>query len=154
MTDDKQLYELADLDDDARRLIRAAMEARHNAYAPYSDFAVGAALRDGGGEIHSGCNVEISSYGLTLCAERVALFAAWASGVRHCTALAVVGPGSGGAPTPPCGACRQVIWDLAEGATVYLATLDGRAQIWTASELLPGPFGPADLGSHGGGSDA
>ena len=152
MPNHKQLHELADLEDDARRLIRAAMGARHNAYAPYSDFTVGAALRDSGGEIHSGCNVEISSYGLTLCAERVALFTAWATGVRHCQALAVVGPGSAGTPTPPCGACRQVIWDLASGATVYLATLDGKVQIWTASELLPGPFGPTDL--HGGGSEA
>ncbi len=152
MSNDKPLYELADLEEDARRLIRAAMEARHNAYTPYSDFAVGAALRDGGGAIHSGSNVEISSYGLTLCAERVALFAAWGAGVRRCTALAVVGPGSGGAPTPPCGACRQVIWDLAGEATVYLATLDGKVQIWTASELLPGPFGLANLGAHGGGS--
>ncbi|MGD8330025.1 MAG: cytidine deaminase [Acidobacteriota bacterium] len=135
----------SDLDEAARRLIDQAKGARANAHAPYSGFAVGAAVRCARGNLFLGCNVEISSYSLTMCAERVALFAARAAGSCDIEAIAVVGPGDGGTPTPPCGACRQVIWDLAPDAVVYLATPDGAVQTWAAAELLPEPFGPRQL---------
>lgn len=142
----------SDLDDAARRLIDQAKAARANAHAPYSGFAVGAAVRCARGNLFLGCNVEISSYGLTMCAERVALFAARAAGAREIEAVAVVGPGIGGKPTPPCGACRQVIWDLAPEAVVYLATPDGEVESWSAGDLLPEPFGPQQLAARKEGS--
>ncbi|MFQ5743235.1 MAG: cytidine deaminase, partial [Acidobacteriota bacterium] len=104
---------LEDLEPQERELIAAARAARARAHAPYSHFAVGAAVRTADGIIHPGCNIEISSYGLTLCAERVALFGARAAGATRLQALALVAAGKAGRPTPPCGACRQVIWDLA-----------------------------------------
>ena len=116
-------------------LVAAALRARENAHAPYSSFSVGAALRAVDGTV-------------TECAERVALFAARAAGAREFDALAVTGPDSVGRPTPPCGACRQVIWDLAGDISVYLATATGEVQIWKAAELLPEPFGPAHLEEH------
>jgi len=137
-----------DLPRGERDLIATALRARENAHAPYSGFVVGAALRAVDGTVYLGCNVEISSYGLTECAERVALFAARAVGAREFDALAVVGPDSVGRPTPPCGACRQVIWDLAGDITIYLAAAEGEVQIWKAAELLPEPFGPAHLKEH------
>ena len=126
-------------------LIDAARDARQHAHAPYSGYLVGAAVRLPAGNIVSGCNVEISSYGLTMCAERVALFAARAAGGGRPQAIAVVGPGDGSRPTPPCGACRQVLWDLAGDVPVLLATLDGLVEEWTAASLLPSPFGPEHL---------
>ena len=145
---------VTELDDPVRQLIAAAEAARGNAHAPYSGFAVGAALRASDGTIFPGCNVEISSYGLTMCAERVALFAARAAGAESFEMLAVVGPGRGGNPTPPCGACRQVIWDLAGDIPLYLATPSGRVERWQASELLPDPFGPKDLVDRADTADA
>ena len=137
-----------ELDGATRRLIDQAAEARGNAHAPYSGFAVGAAVRAVDGRVFFGCNVEISSYGLTMCAERVALFAARAAGAQELEAIAVVGPGANGVPTPPCGACRQVIWDLAPKAEIFLATPAGRVTVRTAADLLPDPFGPAQLAAH------
>ena len=128
-----------------RKLVEAAVRARNEAHAPYSGFAVGAAALDADLRFHRGCNVENSSYGLTVCAERVALFSAVADGAAEITAIAVAGPGARGRPTAPCGACRQVIWDLAGDIPVLLATLDGRVEVWTAAALLPAPFGPMDL---------
>jgi len=136
---------LDDLQPAERDLIAAALRARENAHAPYSSFSVGAALRAVDGTVYLGCNVEISSYGLTECAERVALFAARAAGAREFAALAVAGPDGAGRPTPPCGACRQVIWDLAGDINVYLVASTGAVQVWRAAELLPEPFGPAHL---------
>ena len=141
------LVPIADLEPDQRKLVEAAIRARSRSHAPYSHFKVGAAVLDAELRQHRGCNVEISSYGLTLCAERVALFAARAAGSAPVTALAVVGPGRGSQPTPPCGACRQVIWDLAGDIPVLMATLDGHVEIWRTSELLPAAFGPDDLDS-------
>ena len=141
------LVQIADLEPDQRKLVEAATRARSRAHAPYSSFKVGAAALDADLRQHYGCNVEISSYGLTLCAERVALFAARAAGNAPVTALAVVGPGHGSQPTPPCGACRQVIWDLAGDIPVLMATLNGHVEIWRASRLLPAPFGPDHLDS-------
>lgn len=144
--------DLSDLDDATRRLIDQARGARDHAHAPYSGFAVGAAVRCANGNLFLGCNVEISSYGLSMCAERVALFAARASGARDIEAIAIVGPGTDGQPTPPCGACRQVIWDLAPEAQVWLATPEGQVESHTPAELYPDPFGPAQLTAHEGGS--
>ena len=143
-------HKVSELDEPARRLIEQAKGARRNAHAPYSGFAVGAAVRTDGGNLFLGCNIEISSYGLTMCAERVALFAARATGAQAFEAIAVVGPGCDGAPTPPCGACRQVIWDLAPDAEIYLATPEGEVEVRTAGELLPEPFGPEQLAGHDG----
>lgn len=136
---------LADLPPEHRKLVEAAGRARQHAHAPYSGFAVGAAALDRDLRLHRGCNVENSSYGLTICAERVALVSAVADGAEDITALAVVGPGSNGRPTPPCGACRQVIWDLAGDVTVLLATLEGEVEVWRAGDLLPAAFGPENL---------
>ncbi len=137
--------EQGDHDEATLRLIEAATQARDRAHAPYSGFAVGAAVRSTDGEVYPGCNVEISSYGLTICAERVALFAARAAGVIEFEAMAVIGPGHDGVPTPPCGACRQVIWDLAGDIDIYLAAPDGSIETRRTSELLPEPFGPEQL---------
>jgi cytidine deaminase len=128
-----------------RKLVEAAIRARRHAHAPYSGFAVGAAALDADLRLHRGCNVENSSYGLTICAERVAIFSAVADGASDITAIAVAGPGHQGRPTPPCGACRQVIWDLAGNVTTLLATLDGRVEVWRAADLLPAAFGPDNL---------
>ncbi len=128
-----------------QQLIDEARRARDRAHAPYSGFAVGAAARAADGRVFPGCNVEISSYGLTICAERVALFAARAAGAREIEALAVVGPGNGDVPTSPCGACRQVIWDLAGNIDVYLVTPGGNLRVRRTAGLLPDPFGPDQL---------
>jgi cytidine deaminase len=141
--------QLSDLDEAARRLIDCAGAARANAHAPYSGFTVGAALRCARGNLFLGCNVEISSYGLTMCAERVALFAGCAAGARNFDAMAIVGPGSQTSPTTPCGACRQVIWDLAPNIDIYLATPDGSVEICKPENLLPDPFGPSQLTRRG-----
>ncbi len=124
---------LDELRDEQKALVEAAALARGNAHAPYSRFRVGAA------------GPEISSYSLTVCAERVALFAARAAGADDIVELAVMGPGRGEIPTSPCGACRQVIWDLAPQANVLLATPSGSVAVWSPRNLLPGPFGPDDL---------
>ena len=142
----KELIDASELAPGERKLVEAAIRARAQAHAPFSDFAVGAAALDSDLRIHRGCNVENSSYSLTICAERVALFSAVADGAGEITSIAVAGPGHQGRPTPPCGACRQVIWDLAGDVTVLLATLDGKVEVWRASELLPAAFGPTDLG--------
>lgn len=122
-----------------QELVAAARDARERARAIYSGYRVGAAARVDG-RIVLGCNVEISSYGLTMCAERVALFAAVAGGGQSVEQIAVLGPGLAGRPTPPCGACRQVIWDLAGDVTVLLATPEGDVEVWSARDLLPAPF--------------
>jgi cytidine deaminase len=122
------------------RLITAAAEAREGAVAPYSQFKVGAALLTKAGEIISGANVESASYGLTCCAERVALFGALTSGKRAFTAIAVVARAADG--PMPCGACRQLLAEYASDAMVYVA--DSRrlkvVKQFTVRELLPGAF--------------
>jgi cytidine deaminase len=120
------------------QLIAAAMQARHRAHAPYSKFHVGAALATEAGTIITGCNVESASYGLTLCAERVALAKAVSEGQRPCGRIAVVADTP--TPTPPCGACRQLIWELAGNVEVILANLEGQTVIFTMQELLPHAF--------------
>jgi cytidine deaminase len=129
---------------DARhRLIDAAREARLHACARYSGFAVGAALEDSGGHIYPGVNVESSSYGLTCCAERTALFTALTAGARAFRAIAVVTAAA--RLTPPCGACRQVLWDYCGDIPVVLANLDGAVETHSLSSLLPHAFDDQNL---------
>lgn len=116
---------------------------RERAYAPYSHFAVGAAVQTAASTIFVGCNIENAAYPLTLCAERVALFNAYAAGERDIVALAVVTPTSDVAS--PCGACRQVIFELAPRSQVILLNLQGQQRIVTPQELLPYGFGPSQL---------
>jgi cytidine deaminase len=119
-------------------LIAAARSARENAHAPYSNFRVGAAVRANSGRIFSGCNVENSTYGLTLCAERVAIFKAISEGERGFDTVAVVTDTD--SLTPPCGACRQIIWEFCGDANVVLANLQGKIELHRMSALLPRPF--------------
>ncbi len=126
------------LDPETRKLIEAAKAARADAIAPYSQFLVGAALETLDGEIYRGCNIENASYGLTVCAERVAAFKAVSEGARGFARIAVVADTD--ALTPPCGACRQVLWELCGDLEVILANLAGRHETMRLSELLPRPF--------------
>jgi cytidine deaminase len=119
-------------------LIAAASLARENAHAPYSNFRVGAAVRARSGRVFTGCNVENSTYGLTLCAERVAIFKAISEGERGFDAVAVVTDTD--ALTPPCGACRQIIWEFCGDAEVVLANLKGKVEVHRMSVLFPQPF--------------
>jgi cytidine deaminase len=130
---------------DLARLIEEARRASGQAYAPYSRFRVGAAVLTEGGDIFSGCNVENASYGLTICAERNAVFQAVAAGRREVVAVVVYTPTLN--PTAPCGACRQVLNEFGPGALV-VCVCDGPESIRTAlSELLPQAFGPKNLGT-------
>lgn len=117
-------------------LLAAAIKARQNAYAPYSKFKVGAAVRTADG-IYQGCNVENASYGLTCCAERNAIFAAIAGGAKGIEALCVVADTK--EPVSPCGACRQVMAEF-KIPKIILANLEGKAAIYTYDELLPYSF--------------
>ncbi len=119
-------------------LIDAATRARANAFAPYSNFQVGAALEDDAGRIHTGCNVENATYGLTLCAERVAVFKAISEGARKFRRIAVAADSE--ALTPPCGACRQILWEFCGDIEVVLVNLKGKAKSFRLSELFPSPF--------------
>jgi cytidine deaminase len=125
---------------DKQQLVRAAARARERAVAPYSKFKVGAALLAKNGEIISGANVESASYGLTCCAERVALFNALTSGKKNFVAVAVVARAPGG--PMPCGACRQLLAEYAPGAKVLVADSRVLAKIreFTVRELLPSAF--------------
>lgn len=129
-------------------LLDAAADARERAYAPYSGFAVGAAVRTGSGEIVGGCNVENAAYPATICAERVALTAAVAAGHRDPVAVAVVGSGPGA--TTPCGVCRQVLNELGPTMRVLAAGGDGIVVASSLEALLPHAFGPARLAAGGG----
>ncbi len=119
-------------------LAEAATVARENAVAPYSNFRVGAALETAGGIVYTGCNIENASYSLTVCAERVALFKAVSEGEKDFTALAVVTDTE--RLTPPCGACRQVIWEFCGDIPVTLSNLKGRSRTVKMSEILPNAF--------------
>jgi cytidine deaminase len=126
-----------------RRLERAARAAAGRAYAPYSRFRVGAAVLGATGKLYPGCNVENASYGLCICAERSAVFAAIAAGEHSVSAVAVYTPTP--RPTLPCGACRQVIHEFG-GDAVVISVCDGTERIETTlAALLPSAFGPADL---------
>ncbi len=129
-------------------LIAAAAAARAHAFAPYSQFAVGAALEAADGRIFPGCNVESASYGLTICAERNALFRAVCEGARSFLRVAVVTDTE--KPTPPCGACRQLLWEFAPDAEVLLANLRGDVVKYTVGELIPGAFDQQQLTARRG----
>ena len=122
----------------------AAKAAMENAYCRYSDFRVGAAVLMGGEDIFVGCNVENASYGLTMCAERNAIFQAIAKGHRDLKAVVVVTPTE--EATPPCGACRQVINEFNPEADIFIFGRDDAGQQFKLSELLPHAFGPQNLG--------
>lgn len=125
------------------KLIKMALEARQWAYAPYSNYKVGAALVTPSGRFFTGCNVENAAYPTGLCAERVAIFKAVSEGEREFTALAVVTSNGG----TPCGACRQVMAEFGVDTVVLIADAEGKMrQEITVTELLPGAFGPGDLG--------
>ncbi len=119
-------------------LIAAARAAREHARADYSGFKVGAALETADGTIVTGCNIENATYGLTVCAERVAMFKALSEGHREFRRMVVVAPPK--APTPPCGACRQVLWEFAGDLELILANATGETGRHRMSELLPQPF--------------
>ena len=119
-------------------LIKEATIARENASAPFSKFKVGAALRTASGKVFHGCNVENCTYGLTVCAERVALLSAIAAGERSFTAVAVVTQSD--VPGTPCGPCRQLLWEYCGDIDVTLANLTGQKIEYTLSTLLPYPF--------------
>ncbi len=124
-------------------LIAAAKQARENSHAPYSNFRVGAALRAASGRIFPGCNVENATYGLTMCAERVAIFKAISEGERGFTSIAVVTDTE--ALTPPCGACRQLIWEFCGDIPVTLANLAGKTEVLRMKDLFPKPFDESNL---------
>jgi cytidine deaminase len=119
-------------------LIVAAKQARENAHAPFSNFRVGAAVRAHSGRVYTGCNIENATLGLTCCAERVAIFKAMSEGERGFNAIAVVTDGE--ALTPPCGACRQIIWEFCGDIPVLLANVNGKVEKETSAGLLPRQF--------------
>ncbi|HEY3119103.1 MAG TPA: cytidine deaminase [Vicinamibacteria bacterium] len=128
---------------DLHELALFAREARESAYAPFSRFKVGAAVRLAGGKVITGCNVESASYGLTMCAERVAVFKAVSEGLTRFEAVAVVADSP--RLTAPCGACRQVLWELCGDVPLRIEDLRGRARTVKMSELLPLPFDARNL---------
>jgi cytidine deaminase len=119
-------------------LLSAALKARENAFAPYSNFKVGAALEDETGLVHTGCNVENATYGLTVCAERVAVLKAISEGVRRFRRIVVAADSP--SFTPPCGACRQILWEFCGDIEIVLVNLKGRTKSFQLSELFPSPF--------------
>jgi cytidine deaminase len=126
------------LSEDLAPLIEAAKRARLQSVAPFSNFLVGAAVRTPEGRVYTGCNVESASYGLTVCAERVAIWKALSEGEHHFTDLAVVADTE--TLTPPCGTCRQIIWEFARGASIVFANLDGKTETFHIADLLPRAF--------------
>lgn len=129
--------------DALQALAEAAIAARKVAYAPYSHFAVGAAVLTASGKIYPGGNIENAAYSLVMCAERVAIYSAYAAGERDIVAVAVVTPTD--AVASPCGGCRQVLFELAPRSRIVLLNLNGDRQLTTPQELLPHGFGPTQL---------
>jgi len=119
-------------------LMSAALAVRENARAAYSNFQVGAALEDLTGRIHTGCNVENATYGLTICAERVAVFKAVSEGAREFRRLAVAADTE--TLTPPCGACRQILWEFCGDIPIVLLNPRGKSETVRLKDLLPRPF--------------
>ena len=123
---------------DATPLIEAARAVRLQAHAPFSRFLVGAALEATDGRVFTGCNVESATYGLTVCAERVAMFKAISDGERQFSRIAIVADTA--EPTPPCGACRQILWEFGGDLEVILANLTDTKTVHRMRDLLPYPF--------------
>jgi cytidine deaminase len=119
-------------------LVAAARRAREQAHAAFSQFKVGAALETADGAVITGCNIENATYGLTMCAERVAMFKALSEGHRNFTRVAVVADTA--APTPPCGACRQILWEFGGNLEIVLANLREETGRYELKDLLPLPF--------------
>ena len=119
-------------------LAEAAIAARENAHAPFSKFKVGAALEDTSGRLFTGCNVENATYGLTVCAERVAVFKAISEGARNFRRIAVAA--DTGVLTPPCGACRQILWEFCGDIELILVNLQGATESFRLASLFPRPF--------------
>jgi len=119
-------------------LIQAALDVRLNAHAPYSNFLVGAAVEDDRGQIHTGCNVENATYGLTVCAERVAIFKAISEGARRFRRIAVAADTE--TLTPPCGACRQILWEFCGNVPLTLVNLSGKSETVILGDIFPRPF--------------
>jgi cytidine deaminase len=119
-------------------LLQAALEVRENAHAPFSKFKVGAAIEDESGRIFTGCNVENATYGLTVCAERVAVFKAISEGARKFRRVVVAADTD--VLTPPCGACRQILWEFCGDVEVILVNLQGKTERFQMKDLFPRPF--------------
>jgi len=119
-------------------LIAAAKAVRERAHAPFSHFKVGCALEDEHGHVYTGCNVENATYGLTVCAERVAVFKAISEGAGKLNRVAVVADTD--TLTPPCGACRQILWEFCGDAELVLENLAGKREILTLKQIFPRPF--------------
>jgi cytidine deaminase len=119
-------------------LLAAALATRQYAHAPYSHFHVGAALEDSAGRIHTGCNVENATYGLTICAERVAVFKAMSEGVREFRRIAVAADTE--TLTPPCGACRQILWEFCGDIEITLVNPRGKSETLRMKDLFPRAF--------------
>jgi cytidine deaminase len=119
-------------------LTEAALAARKNAHAPYSKFQVGAALEGADGRVYLGCNVENATYGLSVCAERVAVFKAISEGARKFQRIAVVADTD--VLTPPCGSCRQILWEFCGDIEVTLSNLQGKTETLHLKDLFPRPF--------------
>ena len=129
---------------DVNLLVNAARMVRLHAHAPYSGFQVGAALETSAGVIITGCNVENATFGLTICAERVAVVKAISEGERKFTRIAIVADTD--APTPPCGACRQILWEFGGDLEIVLANLTEIKGVYRLADLLPLPFDGRFLG--------
>jgi cytidine deaminase len=123
--------------------VAAAKQAMGKAYAPYSKFRVGAALKTKNGKVYRGCNIENSSYGLTMCAERTAIFKAVSEGEKEFVAIATASDDPN--MLPPCGACRQVLMDLAPDIDFIMTDRKGRKKVVRLRDLVPYPFGPDHL---------
>jgi len=121
-----------------RALIDAALAVRERAHAPFSKFRVGAALLDSSGRIHTGCNVENATYGLTMCAERFAIFKAISEGAREFQRIAIAADAS--TLTPPCGACRQILWEFCGNIEIILLNPQGLEETLHLKDLFPRPF--------------
>ena len=127
----------------SEELIARAVEVRENACAAYSHYKVGAALRAASGKVYTGCNVENSTYGLTVCAERVALWKALSEGERKFTQIAVLTCSE--PPASPCGACRQLLWEYCGDIELILANLQGFRKTLRLTEIFPRPFDQSSL---------
>lgn len=127
---------------DDKKLIQEALKSKEDAYVPYSKFHVGAALLTRGGEVFTGCNIEIASYSPTICAERTAIFKAVSEGAKDIDTIAIVGDAGF---TYPCGVCRQVIREFGKDARIIIAKSEEDYKVYKLEDLLPHSFGPEDL---------
>jgi cytidine deaminase len=125
-------------------LLQAALDARRYAHAPYSHFQVGAAVETADGRMFTGCNIENASYGLTMCAERVAIFKALSEGARGFRRVAVAAATD--VLTPPCGACRQILWEFCGDVELTLVNPQGVTEVFRMKDLFPRPFDVSFLG--------